>query len=149
MLGLCRILRFLSSTIHFSYKKEGINSIIPNTSFHSTTHTLTPSHKELVFHANLVEGVVLVLEAGFEAGVDLQGVVVGRQLQQQGRVTLFLKTPVGIQHLHVWIDKHKQKVQEMLSLWHFKYPLYAGCKREKKMVLFPCNSKKFNKLTDS
>lgn len=56
---------------------------------------------------------VLVLEAGFEVGVDLQGVVVGCQLERQGGVTLFLKTPVGIQYLHVWMDKHEKKVQEI------------------------------------
>lgn len=42
---------------------------------------------------------VLVLEAGGEMGVDLQGVVVGGKLECQGRVTLLLKAPVGIQHL--------------------------------------------------
>lgn len=42
---------------------------------------------------------VLVLEAGAEMGVDLQGVVVGGQLERQGRMTLLLKTLVGIQHL--------------------------------------------------
>lgn len=32
-------------------------------------------------------------------GVDLQGIVVGCKLERQGRVTLLLKAPVGIQHL--------------------------------------------------
>lgn len=41
----------------------------------------------------------LVLEAGAEMGVDLQGIVVGGKLERQGRVTLLLKAPVGIQHL--------------------------------------------------
>lgn len=50
-------------------------------------------------HTYLVKSVVLVLEAGGEMGVDLQGVVVGGKLERQGRVTLLLKAPVGIQHL--------------------------------------------------
>lgn len=52
-----------------------------------------------MFGANLVEGVVLVLEAGTEQGVDLQGIVVGSQLERQGGVTPLLKALVGIQHL--------------------------------------------------
>jgi len=55
-----------------------------------------PSQTELEFHADLVECVVLVLEAGRQAGVDLQGVVVSSQLEGQGRVALLLKAFVGI-----------------------------------------------------
>lgn len=43
---------------------------------------------------------VLVLETGPEEGVDLQGIVVRRQLERQGGATLFLEALVGIQHLH-------------------------------------------------
>lgn len=44
----------------------------------------------------------LVLEAGPEEGADLQGIVVRRQLERQGGMTLFLEALVGIQHLHEW-----------------------------------------------
>lgn len=67
------------------------------TFIHSTTQTLRHTQK----YTDLVKSVVLVLEAGHEVRVDLQGVVVGSQLERQGRVTLLLKTPVGIQHLQV------------------------------------------------
>lgn len=50
----------------------------------SASASHNPSQTELAFHANLVESVVLVLEAGNEAGVDLQGVVVSSQLERQG-----------------------------------------------------------------
>ena len=49
--------------------------------------------------AHLVERVGLVLEAGCQTGVDLQGVVVGCQLQGQPGVGLPLETLVCIQHL--------------------------------------------------
>lgn len=76
-------------------------SLLPNTSIHNHPHT------QLVLHANLVESVVLVLEAGYEEGVNLQGVVVGSKLERQGRVTLFLKTPVGIQYLDRWMETYE------------------------------------------
>lgn len=57
---------------------------------------------------------VLVLEAGYKAGVDLQGVVVSSQLERQGRVALFLKTPVGIQYLHMQTKEYKEEVQDRL-----------------------------------
>lgn len=53
---------------------------------------------------NLVEGVVLVLEAGPEEPVDLQGVVIRRQLERQGRMTPLLEALVGIQHLEAKED---------------------------------------------
>lgn len=53
---------------------------------------------------------VLVLEAGAEMGVNLQGIVVGGKLERQGRVTLLLKAPVGIQHL----EKTKEN---LFTLW--------------------------------
>lgn len=43
---------------------------------------------------------VLVLEAGPEEGVDLQGIVVRCQLEGQRGVAPFLKALVGIQYLH-------------------------------------------------
>lgn len=71
-------------------------------------------------HAYLVESVVLVLEAGAEMGVDLQGVVVGGQLERQGRVTLLLKTLVGIQHLKGKKEMHTVDVgtdERKVSRW--------------------------------
>lgn len=43
-------------------------------------------------------------------GVDLQRVVVGCQLERQGRVTLLLKTLVGVQYLDMkkWKDLDKK-----------------------------------------
>lgn len=75
--------------VEHEYNTSHLN-IILNNSIHSATHMLT----------HLIESVVLVLEAGYEARIDLQGVVVSSQLEWQGRVTLFLKAPVGIQYLH-------------------------------------------------
>ena len=52
--------------------------------------------------AHLVERVGLVLEAGRQTAVDLQGVVVGRQLQGQPGVGLFLEALISVQHLCGW-----------------------------------------------
>lgn len=56
---------------------------------------------------------VLVLEAGAEMGVDLQGVVIGGKLERQGRVTLLLKAPVGIQHLEKKKYSHHECKKEI------------------------------------
>lgn len=56
--------------VEHEYNTSHLN-IILNNSIHSATHMLT----------HLIESVVLVLEAGYEARIDLQGVVVSSQLE--------------------------------------------------------------------
>lgn len=65
-------LRFLQNLVKFianKFKNKQLNN------FCFSIHT------ELVIHTDLVECVILVLEAGHEAGIDLQGVVVSSQLE--------------------------------------------------------------------
>lgn len=93
------------------------------TFIHSTIQTLPHTQK----YTDLVKSVVLVLEAGHEARVDLQGVVVGSQLERQGRVTLLLKTPVGIQHLQVRTNIRTCKTNDhsgIFTNWLFAFSIF-------------------------